>query len=119
MEEGEECDCGWEEDCKDSCCYPMSSAQSALACKLKPKCVYFSHSSLCKIIFLLFLALCVVPRKVHVARQNVLLSTVINAEMTMDAAILVIVMVAHLFVRPQLINPTRLSATRNSFVSWE
>jgi disintegrin and metalloproteinase domain-containing protein 10 len=36
VEEGEECDCGWEEDCKDNCCYPMSSAQSALACTLKP-----------------------------------------------------------------------------------
>lgn len=43
VEEGEECDCGWEEDCKDSCCFPMSSAQSALACKLKPKCVLFTH----------------------------------------------------------------------------
>ncbi|XP_055587566.1 disintegrin and metalloproteinase domain-containing protein 10 isoform X2 [Uranotaenia lowii] len=24
VETGEQCDCGWEEDCKDSCCYPMS-----------------------------------------------------------------------------------------------
>lgn len=24
VEPGEQCDCGWEEDCKDSCCYPMS-----------------------------------------------------------------------------------------------
>ncbi|XP_030369201.1 uncharacterized protein LOC115620206 [Scaptodrosophila lebanonensis] len=24
VEPGEECDCGWEEDCKDSCCFPMS-----------------------------------------------------------------------------------------------
>ncbi|GAB0087446.1 Disintegrin domain-containing protein [Sergentomyia squamirostris] len=24
VEEGEECDCGWEEDCTDKCCYPMS-----------------------------------------------------------------------------------------------
>lgn len=23
MEEGEECDCGWEEDCRDSCCFPQ------------------------------------------------------------------------------------------------
>ncbi|XP_066598777.1 disintegrin and metalloproteinase domain-containing protein 10 isoform X2 [Prorops nasuta] len=23
VEEGEECDCGWEEDCRDSCCYPQ------------------------------------------------------------------------------------------------
>lgn len=24
VEPGEECDCGWEEDCKDKCCYPMT-----------------------------------------------------------------------------------------------
>ncbi|XP_022230382.2 uncharacterized protein LOC111079496 isoform X1 [Drosophila obscura] len=24
VEPGEQCDCGWEEDCKDSCCFPMS-----------------------------------------------------------------------------------------------
>jgi hypothetical protein len=24
VEPGEQCDCGWEEDCKDDCCYPMS-----------------------------------------------------------------------------------------------
>ncbi|CAH1128593.1 unnamed protein product [Ceutorhynchus assimilis] len=23
VEEGEECDCGWEEDCSDQCCFPM------------------------------------------------------------------------------------------------
>ncbi|XP_076295147.1 disintegrin and metalloproteinase domain-containing protein 10 [Lasioglossum baleicum] len=23
VEEGEECDCGWEEDCRDSCCFPQ------------------------------------------------------------------------------------------------
>lgn len=23
VEPGEECDCGWEEDCKDKCCYPQ------------------------------------------------------------------------------------------------
>ncbi|XP_018321320.1 disintegrin and metalloproteinase domain-containing protein 10 [Agrilus planipennis] len=23
VEEGEECDCGWEEDCRDQCCYPQ------------------------------------------------------------------------------------------------
>ncbi|XP_017484134.1 PREDICTED: uncharacterized protein LOC108372853, partial [Rhagoletis zephyria] len=24
VEPGEQCDCGWEEDCKDTCCFPMS-----------------------------------------------------------------------------------------------
>ncbi|KAM8705332.1 hypothetical protein ACLKA7_009750 [Drosophila subpalustris] len=24
VEPGEQCDCGWEEDCKDACCFPMS-----------------------------------------------------------------------------------------------
>jgi hypothetical protein len=24
VEPGEHCDCGWEEDCEDKCCYPMS-----------------------------------------------------------------------------------------------
>ena len=23
VEEGEECDCGWEEDCEESCCWPQ------------------------------------------------------------------------------------------------
>ena len=23
IEDGEECDCGWEEDCRDSCCFPQ------------------------------------------------------------------------------------------------
>lgn len=23
VEPGEECDCGWEEDCKDACCFPQ------------------------------------------------------------------------------------------------
>ena len=23
VEDGEECDCGWEEDCKEPCCFPM------------------------------------------------------------------------------------------------
>lgn len=25
VDPGEECDCGWEEDCKDTCCFPMTS----------------------------------------------------------------------------------------------
>lgn len=23
VESGEQCDCGWEEDCKEDCCYPQ------------------------------------------------------------------------------------------------
>lgn len=23
VEDGEECDCGWEEDCRDQCCFPQ------------------------------------------------------------------------------------------------
>lgn len=23
VEEGEECDCGWEDDCRDTCCFPQ------------------------------------------------------------------------------------------------
>lgn len=34
VDPGEECDCGWEEDCKDSCCYPMSRHPS----RDKPPC---------------------------------------------------------------------------------
>lgn len=34
VDPGEECDCGWEEDCKDSCCFPMSRHPS----KDKPPC---------------------------------------------------------------------------------
>eukprot|EP00118_Oscarella_pearsei_P025240 m.307810 g.307810 ORF g.307810 m.307810 type:complete len:726 (+) comp42855_c0_seq1:27-2204(+) len=33
VDEGEECDCGFAEDCNDLCCYPASNANE---CKLKP-----------------------------------------------------------------------------------
>lgn len=38
VEEGEECDCGWEEDCSDSCCFPQRRYQSDKEppCKLTP-----------------------------------------------------------------------------------
>ncbi|XP_032688531.1 disintegrin and metalloproteinase domain-containing protein 10, partial [Odontomachus brunneus] len=38
VEEGEECDCGWEEDCKDTCCFPQRRYQLAgeTPCKLTP-----------------------------------------------------------------------------------
>ncbi|XP_063704128.1 uncharacterized protein LOC134833659 [Culicoides brevitarsis] len=39
VEDGEECDCGWEEDCKDSCCYPMSRhpRKGEMPCTLTPR----------------------------------------------------------------------------------
>ncbi|XP_058837059.1 uncharacterized protein LOC131693338 [Topomyia yanbarensis] len=39
VETGEQCDCGWEEDCKDSCCYPMSRHPrfDQKPCTLTPK----------------------------------------------------------------------------------
>lgn len=39
VEHGEECDCGWEEDCKDMCCYPMSRHPSIneKPCTLTPR----------------------------------------------------------------------------------
>lgn len=39
VEPGEQCDCGWEEDCKDSCCYPMSRHPSMdeKPCTLTPR----------------------------------------------------------------------------------
>ncbi|XP_062562207.1 uncharacterized protein LOC134225837 isoform X2 [Armigeres subalbatus] len=39
VEHGEQCDCGWEEDCKDSCCYPMSRHPrfDQKPCTLTPK----------------------------------------------------------------------------------
>ncbi|XP_053679448.1 uncharacterized protein LOC128730426 [Anopheles nili] len=39
VEPGEQCDCGWEEDCKDSCCYPMSRHHrfDQKPCTLTPK----------------------------------------------------------------------------------
>ena len=39
VEPGEECDCGWEEDCKDTCCYPMSRIPplDEKPCTLTPK----------------------------------------------------------------------------------
>jgi hypothetical protein len=39
VEEGEECDCGYKDDCKDECCNPRDNRQSAaddiLKCTLK------------------------------------------------------------------------------------
>ncbi|XP_058981264.1 uncharacterized protein LOC101900641 [Musca domestica] len=39
VEPGEQCDCGWEEDCKDSCCFPMSRhpRNDEKPCTLTPK----------------------------------------------------------------------------------
>lgn len=39
VDPGEQCDCGWEEDCKDSCCYPMSrhSKIDEKPCTLTPR----------------------------------------------------------------------------------
>lgn len=35
VEEGEECDCGYKEDCKDNCCNPRDTRISASADTLK------------------------------------------------------------------------------------
>lgn len=39
VDPGEECDCGWEEDCKDTCCFPMTSHPLAnqKPCTLTPR----------------------------------------------------------------------------------
>ncbi|XP_063218110.1 disintegrin and metalloproteinase domain-containing protein 10 [Bacillus rossius redtenbacheri] len=41
VEPGEECDCGWEEDCRDSCCYPQRkhAAPDEPPCRLTPNSV--------------------------------------------------------------------------------
>ncbi|XP_012062866.1 PREDICTED: disintegrin and metalloproteinase domain-containing protein 10 [Atta cephalotes] len=41
VEEGEECDCGWEEDCRDSCCYPQRRypPPEETPCTLTPRAV--------------------------------------------------------------------------------
>ena len=38
VEAGEECDCGWEEDCQEKCCFPMRSVQQPgeRPCTLRP-----------------------------------------------------------------------------------
>ena len=44
VEEGEECDCGWEEDCEESCCWPQRTPpdgarghpRGQLPCTLRP-----------------------------------------------------------------------------------
>lgn len=38
VEEGEECDCGWEEDCRDSCCFPQRRypPSEETPCRLTP-----------------------------------------------------------------------------------
>lgn len=38
VEAGEECDCGWEEDCRDSCCFPQRRYPPAeeVPCTLTP-----------------------------------------------------------------------------------
>lgn len=48
VEEGEECDCGWEEDCRDSCCFPQRRYPPAeeTPCTLTPRSVC-SPSQVC------------------------------------------------------------------------
>ena len=38
VEAGEECDCGWEDDCHEKCCFPMRSVQvlGERPCTLRP-----------------------------------------------------------------------------------
>ena len=53
VEEGEECDCGWEEDCNDPCCHPqrLHHAPFEIPCRLtenavcSPSQVSNSHGS--------------------------------------------------------------------------
>lgn len=40
VEEGEECDCGWEEDCAEKCCWPQTGLPpeaGRIPCTLRPK----------------------------------------------------------------------------------
>ncbi|XP_049946248.1 uncharacterized protein LOC126428361 [Schistocerca serialis cubense] len=39
VEPGEQCDCGWGEDCRDPCCYPQTSVprEDAPPCRLTPR----------------------------------------------------------------------------------
>ena len=39
VEEGEQCDCGWEEDCEEDCCWPQrtEAVPGQKACTLRPK----------------------------------------------------------------------------------
>lgn len=41
VEEGEECDCGWEGDCRDPCCYPQRRhpPPGETPCRLTPRSV--------------------------------------------------------------------------------
>ena len=36
VERGEECDCGFREDCSESCCFSASEENEQMRCKLKP-----------------------------------------------------------------------------------
>ena len=38
VEEGEECDCGWEEDCEERCCWPQRTefGEGEKPCTLRP-----------------------------------------------------------------------------------
>ena len=39
VEEGEECDCGWEEDCEEECCWPQRTGypKGQKPCTLRPQ----------------------------------------------------------------------------------
>lgn len=41
VEDGEECDCGWEEDCRDECCFPQRRypPTDEPPCRLTPRSV--------------------------------------------------------------------------------
>ena len=38
VEDGEECDCGWEEDCQEECCWPQRTkySKNQIPCTLRP-----------------------------------------------------------------------------------
>lgn len=142
VEDGEECDCGWEEDCRDQCCFPMRRVPpiDEPPCTLTPRsicspsqvgfsqftgsCIIaYKHQSGCLTVAFpdlsetAFSHFCVCYRDLVVlwiVRLNSATSveTITDVEMKAFATAK-----THIVLHP-LINQTKPFAIRNSFVSW-
>lgn len=120
VEDGEECDCGWEEDCRDQCCFPQRRYPPID----EPPCHLTPHSicSPSQVIFP-YCANSILLYKINgfralVVHRIVKWNLVTNVAMTMVVGMKVFVMVEIHNVHHQLINRTKQFATRNLFVLW-
>ena len=124
VEPGEQCDCGWEEDCKEKCCYPMRSTPQPgeKPCTLRP----YKKCSPSQVIRRRLSSLDeekssswpTITHRDPAARTTAICEPISSVATTTDAATRPRVTEADPNVRHPTTSPTKRCATRNSSASW-